>query len=192
LFSTSAVAVFCRNDSRSSLRSRALSSAVARCCCRASFSSFVSRATLVSSRAADELLGSSTFDVTRLLRATVLRRCTLIGSPPAVERRRIVAPRLRTRHRGDVRLARWSMVRHNLRGPVFARVLKTRSVSKTEQILPIYLQKPTSKVNSPAGPAATAADRAAGDDRRCSWHHGDVKLAANPSGDPSIPSTFYP
>jgi hypothetical protein len=35
---------------------------------------------------------------TRLFRATVLRRCTFAGSPPALERRRIAAPGLRTRH----------------------------------------------------------------------------------------------
>ena len=38
----------------------------------------------------------------RLLRAAVFRRCALAGSPPALERRRIAAPRLRTRHRGEI------------------------------------------------------------------------------------------
>ena len=86
----------------------------------ASSRSRVSRATFVSSRAADELRGRTAFGVMRLLRAPVLRRCAFAGSPPALERRRIAAPRLRTRHRGEVRLAHWSMVRHNLRGPIFA------------------------------------------------------------------------
>ena len=34
----------------------------------------------------------------RPLCATVLRRCAFAGSPPALERRRIAAPGLRTRH----------------------------------------------------------------------------------------------
>ena len=74
---------------------------VAVCCCRASLNSRMSRATFVASRAADELLGRAVFDVTRVLRAPALRRCAFAGSPTAAERRRIAAPRLRTRHRGD-------------------------------------------------------------------------------------------
>ena len=70
---------------------------------------------------------------------------------------------------------------------MFERGLRTRSVSKTQQILPVYIRNWTSQFNSPAGPAVTAVDRAAGDDRRCSWHHRDVKLAANPSSNCSIP-----
>ena len=89
-------------------------SAVAFSCCRASFSSLVSRATFVSRPGAKERRGRAAFDATRVLRATVLRRGALAGSPPALDRRRIAAPRLRTRHRGEVSLAHWSMVRHNL------------------------------------------------------------------------------
>src|SRR5262249_55510261 len=59
----------------------------------------VSRATFVSWRAADELRGRTACGAIRLLRA-VFRRCALAGPPPALERRRIVAPRLRTRHLG--------------------------------------------------------------------------------------------
>src|SRR4051794_41101443 len=44
--------------------------------------------------AADELRGRAAFGVMRLLR--VLRRCAFAGSPPALERRRIAAPRFRT------------------------------------------------------------------------------------------------
>ena len=39
------------------------------------------------------------------------------GSPPALDRRRIAAPRLRTRHRGKVRLAHWSSDRIRIRSP---------------------------------------------------------------------------
>ena len=72
----------------------------------------------------------------RLFCATVFRRCALVGPPPGLERRRIAAPRLRTRHRGAVRLAHRSMVRHSLNGADVRVGLKTRSVSKAEQILP--------------------------------------------------------
>ena len=47
---------------------------------------------------ADELRGRIAFGAMRLLRATVLRRCAFAGSPPALERRRIAARRLRIRH----------------------------------------------------------------------------------------------
>jgi len=40
------------------------------------------------------------------LRAAVFRRCALVGSPPALDRRRIAAPRLRTRH-FKISLAHW-------------------------------------------------------------------------------------
>ena len=68
----------------------------------------------------ERTLRPAAFDVRGALRASALRRRTFTGSPSPLERRRIAAPRLRTRHRGEVRLARWSMVRHNLRGPIFA------------------------------------------------------------------------
>src|SRR5262245_41336764 len=74
----------------------------------------MSRATFLSSRAADELRERTAFAAMRLLRVAVFRRCALVGSPPALDRRRIAAPQLRTRHRGEVRLARWSIVRHNI------------------------------------------------------------------------------
>ena len=54
------------------------SSDVAVCCASASSRSRVSRATFVSSRAADELLGRAAFDVTRLFarhRLATLRFC---------------------------------------------------------------------------------------------------------------------
>ena len=56
------------------------------------------------------------FGAIPLLRPAVLRRCALVGSPPALDRRRIAAPRLKTRHRCEVRLAHWSMVRHRRAG----------------------------------------------------------------------------
>src|SRR6516225_3054276 len=87
-------------------------SAVAVCCSSVSRSSRVSLATFVSLRAADGL--RTTFGAMRLLRAAVFRPCALGDLPPALDRRRIAAPRLRTRHRGEVTLAHWSMVRHNL------------------------------------------------------------------------------
>jgi predicted signal transduction protein with EAL and GGDEF domain len=74
----------------------------------------LSRATFVSSRAAGELRERAAFGVMPLLRAPVLRRCAFAGSSLGLERRFIASPSLRTRHRGEVRLARWSMVRHNL------------------------------------------------------------------------------
>ena len=87
-------------------------SAVAVCCSSASSRSRVSRATFVSSPPADELRGAQP------LANAALSRCRLAALrfswfAPALERRRIAAPRLRTRHRGEIRLARWSMVRHN-------------------------------------------------------------------------------
>ncbi len=62
----------------------------------------MSRATFVSSRAADEFRKRTAFGAMRLLRVVVFRRCALVGSPSALDRRRIAAPRLRTRH-----LASW-------------------------------------------------------------------------------------
>jgi class 3 adenylate cyclase len=56
------------------------------------------------------------FGEMRLLRAAAFGACALGDLPPALDRRRIAAPRLRKRHRGEVRLARWSMGRYNLRG----------------------------------------------------------------------------
>ena len=76
-------------------------SAVARCCWSAASRSRVSRATFVPSRTADDLREGAV-GARRLLRAPVLRRCALVCSPPALERRRIAAPRLRTRHRGKI------------------------------------------------------------------------------------------
>src|SRR6516162_4181718 len=73
-------------------------SLVAVCCSSASSRSRASRAFFALSPATDELLGRAAFDVTRLLRTPVLRRCAFAGSPPALERRRITAPRIRTRH----------------------------------------------------------------------------------------------
>ena len=67
-------------------------SAVAVSCCRDSFSSFVSRATFVSSRAADALRERTAFGAMRLLRTAVFRRCALVGSPPALDRRRMCRP----------------------------------------------------------------------------------------------------
>ena len=71
----------CRIDCRSNLdRLIALrTSAVALCRSRASFSSRVSRATFVSSRAADELRGRTAFGAMRLLRAPVLRSVARLG-----------------------------------------------------------------------------------------------------------------
>jgi hypothetical protein len=68
-------------------------SAVARCCWSASSRSRVSRATFASKSAADELRERTVFGAIPLLRATVFRRCALVGSPPALDRRRIAAPR---------------------------------------------------------------------------------------------------
>src|SRR6516165_4263644 len=116
-------------------------SAVARCCWSASSRSRASRATSVSSR--EELRERTAFGATRLLRAAAFPPCALGDLPPALDRRRIAAPRLRTRHRGEVRLAHWSKVRHNLnvaQSSLWG--LKTRSVSKTEQILLVCFQKP--------------------------------------------------
>jgi hypothetical protein len=96
----------------------------------------------------------------RLLRAAVLRRCAFAGSLPGLERRRIAAPRLRTRHRGEVRLARWSMVRHNLSSAMFAAVSKREGSQKLGKYFRFASEKRTSKVNSLAGPSATAANRA--------------------------------
>src|SRR6516164_7553476 len=50
----------------------------------------------------------------RLLRAAAFGACALGDLPPALDRRRIAAPRLRTRHHGKITLAHWSMGRHNL------------------------------------------------------------------------------
>src|SRR5215831_20098996 len=77
---------------------RRSTSDIAVSCLRDSSRSRVSLATFVSLRAADELRGRTAFNAMRLLRVTVLRRCALAGSPPALDRRRIAAPRLRTRH----------------------------------------------------------------------------------------------
>src|SRR5215472_4738780 len=60
-------------------------SAVAHCRCNDSFSSRVSRATFVSSRAADELRGRTAFGAIRLLRTAVFRRGALGGSQPALD-----------------------------------------------------------------------------------------------------------
>src|SRR6516164_4933488 len=105
---------------------------VAVCLAKASSRSRLSRAISVSWPTAEE--PRTPFGVTPLLRTAALRRCGFARSPPALERRRIATPRLRTRHRGEVRLARWSMVRHNLSGADVYVGLKTRNVSKTEQI----------------------------------------------------------
>ena len=94
----SVVSTFARSNVERLIMLR--TSAVAVSCCRASFSSLVSRATFDSPRAADELLGSSAFDVTRLLRTPVLRRCAFAGSSLALERRFIASPSLSTRHAG--------------------------------------------------------------------------------------------
>ena len=69
---------------------------VAVCCCRASLNSRVSRATFVSSRAADELRGRPAFGAMRLLRAAAFRACALGDLSPALERRRIAVPGFRT------------------------------------------------------------------------------------------------
>ena len=50
-------------------------------------------------------------------------------------------PRL-TRHRGEVRLAHWSIVRHNLSGADVCGGVSKREVSQTEQILLVCFQKP--------------------------------------------------
>jgi hypothetical protein len=76
-------------NSCNSFSNRAFSMTVAFCCCRASSRSRVTRATLVSSRAADELRGRIAFGAMWVLRATALRRCALVCSPPALDRRRI-------------------------------------------------------------------------------------------------------
>src|SRR5262249_55431587 len=65
--------------------------------CSASSRSRASRAISVSSPPEEEPWGRTAFGAMRLLRAGVLRRCALAVSPPALERRRIAAPRLRTR-----------------------------------------------------------------------------------------------
>src|SRR6516162_1171443 len=108
-------------------------SLVAVCCSSASSRSRASRAIFALSPATDELRLCVTFRAMRLLRAAAFGACALGDLPPALDRRRIAAPRLRTRHRGVVRLARWSMVRHNLSGADVG--LKARNVSKTEQML---------------------------------------------------------
>jgi hypothetical protein len=64
----------------------------------ASFSSLVSRATCASRLAIEGLRGRTVFGALRLLRAAIFRRCALGDSPPALERRRIAARRLRIRH----------------------------------------------------------------------------------------------
>src|SRR5262245_42357419 len=56
----------------------------------------------------------TTFGAARLLRAAAFRASALGDLPPALDRRRIAAPRVRTRHRGEIRLAYRSMARHNL------------------------------------------------------------------------------
>src|SRR6516225_9189956 len=85
---------------------------VAVCLASASSRSRVSRATFVSSRAVDELRERTVTGTMRLLRATVFRRCALADLPPALDRRRIfAAPRLRTTHRGEVRVAHWNLQR---------------------------------------------------------------------------------
>src|SRR6516164_4691345 len=89
-------------------------SAVARRCWSASSRSRASRSTFVASRAADDLRERTTVGALRLLRVTAFGPCALGDLPPALDRRRIATPRLRTRHRGEVRLAHWSKVRHNL------------------------------------------------------------------------------
>src|SRR5262249_203586 len=115
-------------------------SAVAVSCCRASFSSLVSRATFVSSRAADELLGRATFDVTPLFCAPVLGRSAFAGSPPALDRRRIAAPRLRTRHRGEIQTSTPVDGSSQCVGVTFALGLKKRSFSKTAQMCAAHEQ----------------------------------------------------
>src|SRR5262249_7502276 len=64
----------------------------------ASSRSRVRRATFVSSRAADELRGRTAFGAMRALRAAAFGACALRDLPPALDRRRIAAPRLRTGH----------------------------------------------------------------------------------------------
>jgi hypothetical protein len=66
-------------------------SEVAVCCSTASFSSRVSRATFVSSRA-DELRERTAFGAIRLLRAAVFRPGALGDLPPALDRRRNCRP----------------------------------------------------------------------------------------------------
>jgi hypothetical protein len=67
-------------------------SEVAVCCSNDSFNARVSRATLVSLPAADELPGRTAFEVTLLLRAAAFRPCALGDLPPALDRRRILPP----------------------------------------------------------------------------------------------------
>jgi hypothetical protein len=71
---------------------RVFSSAVAAFCWNASFSSRVSRATFVSSRAVDEMRGRRAFSATRLLRG-----CAFVGSLPALERRLTASSPVRDR-----------------------------------------------------------------------------------------------
>src|SRR6516164_230383 len=74
-------------------------SAVATCCSRASFSSRVSRATSVSWPATKEPRAPTDSGALRRFDVTTLWRCDLARSRPALERRLIAFPRLRTRHR---------------------------------------------------------------------------------------------
>src|SRR6266568_9660375 len=74
-------------------------SAVAACSSRASTSSRVSRTTSASGPEADELLWRAAFGALPLFSANVFRRRVLTGSPPALERRLIAYPWLRTRYR---------------------------------------------------------------------------------------------
>ena len=133
-------------------------SALAACRCNNSFSSRVSRATFVSRLAVEVLRGCPAFGAMRLLRAAAFGACALGDLPPALDRRRIAAPRLRTRHRGEIRLAHRVMVRHNALGVTFALSLKKRSFSKTAQMCAAHGQ--VRRLVRMFGPADVGVERA--------------------------------
>src|SRR5262249_42740196 len=89
---------------------------VAAFCSSASFSSRLSFATSVSLRAGDELRRRTALGALSLLRAAAFGACALGDLPPALDRRRIAAPWLGTRHRGEVTLAHGAMGRHKADG----------------------------------------------------------------------------
>jgi hypothetical protein len=82
-------------------------SEVATCCSSASSRSRVSRATSVSRLAVEVLRGCPAFGPTRLLRATAFGACAFGDLPPALECRRIVAPRLSTSHQPSTLEGPW-------------------------------------------------------------------------------------
>src|SRR5262249_24808240 len=88
----------------------------------------------------DDLREHTTFGAKRLLRATVFRRGALVGSPPALDRRRIAAPRLRTRRRGEIQTSTPGDGSSQCVGVTFALGLKKRSFSKPAQMCAAHEQ----------------------------------------------------